>query len=44
MCALFLMEAAKKTDREFGCSHSSGHSVTDAERDVKKLAKHLMEA
>lgn len=36
MCALFLMEAAKKTDREFGCSQSSAHTTTDAESDVTR--------
>ena len=43
MCALFLMEAAKKTDREFDCSRSSAHTTTDAESDVNKMMKTLME-
>lgn len=42
MCALFLMEAAKKTDREFGCSQSSAHT-TNAESDVTKMMRHLMD-
>lgn len=44
MCALLLMEAAKKTDREFGCSRSSAHTTTDAESDINKLMVRLMEA
>jgi hypothetical protein len=44
MCALLLMEAAKKTDREFGCYQSSAHTTTDAESDIKKLMVRLMEA
>ena len=44
MCALLLMEAAKKTDREYGCSQSSGHTTTDASRDIDKMMGCLMEA
>ena len=44
MCTLLLMEAAKKTDREFGCSRSSAHTTTDAESDVNKLMVRLKEA
>ena len=44
MCALLLMDAAKKTDREFGCSQSSSHMTTDAESDINKLMVRLMEA
>ena len=43
MCALFLMEAAKKTDRKFGCSQSSAHTTTDAESNVTKMMRHLMD-
>ena len=43
MCALLLMEAAKKTT-EFGCSQSSAHTTTDAESDINKLMVRLMEA
>ena len=44
MYALLLMEAAKKSDREFGCSQSSAHTTTDAESDINKLMVRLMEA
>ena len=43
MCTLLLMEAAKKTDHEFGCSRSSAHTMTDADSDIKKMMVHLME-
>ena len=43
MCALFLMDAAKKTDREFQCHHSSAHTERDAERDISKLVEHLLD-
>ena len=43
MCALFLMEAAKKTDQEFQCHQSSAHTVREAEKDINKLAEHLLD-
>ena len=43
MCALFLMEAVKKTDKEFDCSRSSAHTTTDAQSDVNKMLKTLVE-
>ena len=43
MCALFLMDAAKKIDREFQCHHSSAHTEWDAERDISKLLEHLLD-
>ena len=42
MCALFLMEAAK-TNREFQCHQSSAHTVQEAEKDINKLAEHLLD-
>ena len=44
MCALLLMEAAKKTDHEFGCSRSSAHTTTDADSDINRMMVRLMEA
>ena len=44
MAALFLMDAAKKADREFGVSQQSGrHTVREAITDITKMAKHLTE-
>ena len=44
LAALFLMEAAKKADREFGVSQQSGkHTVREATTDITKMAKHLTE-
>ena len=44
MCALFLMEAEKKTDREYGCSQSSAHTTVDAESDINKIIGCLIDA
>ena len=38
MCALFLLEAAKKMDKEFGCYQISSHTVREAENDIQKIA------
>ena len=44
LAALFLMDAAKKADREFGVSQQSGkHTVREAITDITKMAKHLTE-
>ena len=43
MCALFLLEAAKKTDKEFGCHQTSSHTVREADSDIRKLVQHLLE-
>ena len=43
MCALFLLEAAKKTDKEFGCYQASSHTVREADNDIQKLVQHLLE-
>ena len=43
MCALFLMEAAKKTDKEFGCYQSSSHTVREADKDIQKLVQYLLD-
>ena len=44
LAALFLLEAAKNTDREFGVTTQSGrHTVRDAAVDVQKIAQHLLE-
>ena len=44
LAALFLLEAAKKTDREFGVTtQSRRHTVRDAAVDVQKIAQHLLE-
>ena len=39
LCALFLMEASKKVDREFRCSQSTAHTVRDASRDINILTE-----
>ena len=43
MCALFLLEAAKKTDKEFGCYQASSHTVREADNDIQKLVQYLLE-
>ena len=44
LAALFLLEAAKKTDREFGVTtQSQRHTVRDAAVDVQKIVQHLLE-
>ena len=43
LCALFLMSAAKKVDQELGCHQSSAHTVRDANKDVSKMVKVLLE-
>ena len=44
MCALFLLEAAKKCDAVFGVPpNSTAHSVRDSKSDVQKILHHLLE-
>ena len=43
LCALFLMSAAKKVDKEFSYHQSSVHAVREAGRDVTKMANILLE-
>lgn len=41
---MFLTEAAKKADTEFGVTpRSTKHTIRDASGDVRKMAMHLME-
>ena len=43
MCALFLLEAAKKCDKVFAVPpQSTLHTVRDAEADIKKIHQHLL--
>lgn len=41
LCALFLMEALKKTDREFKCTQTTAHTTKDACKDIELLTAHL---
>ena len=44
MCALFLLEAAKKCDEVFRVStQSTSHTVRDSNADIRKLYKQLLE-
>ena len=44
MCALFLLEAAKKCDAVFGVPpQSTSHTVSDLNSDIKKIYKQLLE-
>ena len=44
LSALFLLDAAKKTDRAFGvASQTTAHSIRDPSLDVSKMVKHLVE-
>ena len=43
LCALFLMSAAKKVDKEFSCHQSSAHAMREAGRDITKMANLLLE-
>ena len=44
MCALFLLEAAKKCDVVFGVSpQSTAHTIRDSKADIMKIYKHLLE-
>ena len=44
LSALFLLDAAKKTDRAFGVApQTTAHTIRDPSSDVSKMVKHLME-
>ena len=44
LSALFLLEAAKKTDRAFGVApQTTAHTIRDSTSDVSKMVKHLVE-
>lgn len=43
LCGLFLMEVAKKVDREFGALQTSSHTTHDAYKDITKLLNYLTE-
>ena len=44
LSTLFLMEAAKKADREFGLYlRSTRHTTRDAAADIRKISLHLIE-
>ena len=44
LCALFLMDAAKKVDAQLGVTKSSTrHSIRDSARDVTKMVAKLLE-
>ena len=44
MCALLLLDVAKKSDLEFSTAYrSSRHTVRSAEDDIKKMVNHLIE-
>ena len=44
LSALFLLEAAKKTDREFGVTpQSRRHTIRNSIKDIQKVAQHLIE-
>lgn len=44
MCALLLLDVAKRSDREFGTPYrSSRHTMRSADDDIKKMVVHLIE-
>ena len=43
LCALFLMDASKKVDREFDVHRTTAHTVRDADKDISKLTSILIE-
>lgn len=44
MCALFLLEAAKRCDKVFGVPpQSTAHTVRSSKSDVQKICQHLTE-
>lgn len=44
MCALFLLQAAKRCDKVFGVPpQSTEHTVRDAKLDIQKIHQHLLE-
>lgn len=42
LCALMLMNTAKKVDQMYGVTQSSSHTTRDATGDIKKIVHHLL--
>ena len=42
LCALFLMEAAKATDKEFEAHRTTAHTIRDANKDILKISTQLI--
>lgn len=42
LCALFLMDASKKVDRDFSVHRSTAHTVRDAQKDIQRLTGTLL--
>ena len=42
LCALFLMDASKKVDRDFNLHRSTAHTVRDAQKDIQRLTGTLL--
>ena len=40
--ALFLMEAAKATDKEFEAHRTTAHTISDANKDILKISTQLL--
>ena len=40
--ALFLMEAAKATDKEFEAHRTTAHTIRDANKDILKISTQLL--
>lgn len=43
LSALFLMEAAKKADKEFHAHRTTAHTTRDADKDILKITTHLLD-
>ena len=43
LAALFLLQAAKKSNEEFSVVHTTAHTVRDVQGDSVKMTNHLME-
>ena len=43
MATLFLLDAAKKVDEQFGAHRSSHHTTADATADIRKMYTRLLE-
>jgi hypothetical protein len=41
LCTLFLMEAAKTTDKEFEAYRTTVHTIRDANKDILKISTQL---
>ena len=44
LCALFLMDAYKKVDRDFNVHRSTAHTVRDADKDIRRLTHTLLDS